>query len=155
MISLKVIRHVIRNCHTLPTCDTALRPRRNNFSVTLDVTPRDTQFGLTVEPGHSFFHECSTGYDFIASSLAISRRCIQSHISSTFFLRNVIRSPTCVARRDLVRRQISSRAFVLHMGHGHGHGEGGHSHGPINFDDMSEEAGKKAQRITWCELINP
>jgi len=38
------------------------------------------------------------------------------------------------------------------MGHGHGHGEGGHSHGPINFDDMSEEAGKKAQRITWIGM---
>mmetsp|Transcript_16286 Transcript_16286/g.24551 ORF Transcript_16286/g.24551 Transcript_16286/m.24551 type:complete len:523 (-) Transcript_16286:24-1592(-) len=41
-----------------------------------------------------------------------------------------------------------------HMGHSHGHGSGGHghSHGSLDLEDLPEDMGKKAQRITWIGM---
>mmetsp|Transcript_4823 Transcript_4823/g.6860 ORF Transcript_4823/g.6860 Transcript_4823/m.6860 type:complete len:548 (+) Transcript_4823:167-1810(+) len=51
-------------------------------------------------------------------------------------------------------RSIRSSSKRGHMGHGHGHRDGGHghSHGTFAFEEMQEEAGKAAQRITWIGM---
>eukprot|EP00466_Bigelowiella_natans_P002447 jgi/Bigna1/83139/fgenesh1_pg.102_\ len=53
-----------------------------------------------------------------------------------------------------IRGISSDRRKVLHMGHSHGGGGGGHghSHSPTDLDNLPEEAGKKAQRITWIGM---